>query len=159
MNLNKVDKGFYAIFFILILIIILILISYPKNCHGDLDCFNKASTECSKAKLDHHINNDLYTYTIKGERDGLCMASVYFVKAAQEKDPALKELLEGKGMFCEVPMENIKGPYYEVKDLNDYCSGPLKEAFMHVTIEKLYGIVVQNIGQISQEMRRSIEST
>ena len=153
---NKIDNGFYAIIIILILIIILVLISYPKNCHTDLECFTQASVKCSKAKIAYSMEGDVYTYTIKGERGDKCMATVFFEQASETRTQNYKDLLEGKGMFCEVPLEKITGPYFEVESLNDHCSGPLKEAFMTITIEKLYGIVVQNVGQISQEMKKAI---
>lgn len=154
----KTQKLIYIVIILIVIITLLILLSYPKNCKNDTNCFLQASQKCSSAKLNYFSSGNLFTYIIKGERNDNCMALVYFEKAKDELDPKLKELLEGKGMFCEVPISDITGTYYDVQNLNDYCTGPLKEAYMYITIEKLYGLVVQNIGSISTEMRKAVEA-
>lgn len=155
---KEVQKAMYVVIILVVVILLLILVSYPKNCKNDTECFAKASLKCSSAKLSYYNEGNQFTYIIKGKRDDNCMAMIYFEKAKDELDPNLKKLLEGKGMFCEVPRSEITTTYYEVKSLNDYCTGPLKEAYMYITIEKLYGIVVKNVGQISTEMKKALEA-
>ena len=151
------NKIIYIILILLIIILLLCLISYPKNCKNNIECFTKASLKCSKAKLNYIIGGNSYTYTIKGKRKDKCTVTVFFNKAADMTDPNLKALLENKGMFCEIPRELIQGPIFEIPNLNNYCTGPLKEAHMHITIEKMYSIIIKNVGQISSEMKKAIE--
>ena len=39
----------------------------------------------------------------------------------------------------------------QINDISDYCTGPLKEAALEIVLEKVYSIVVANIGQITLE--------
>lgn len=145
-------KKIYFVCFLIIILAVSLLLFYPKNCKEDIDCFNDLAVKCSRAKVTTTLNGDLYNYETKGKKDNGCIMTIFLKSTQENADPILKKMLENKGMICNIPMEIIKlKPLSNLDDVSDYCTGPLKEAALQVTLEKLYAIVVANLGEIGKE--------
>lgn len=66
-------------------------------------------------------------------------------------------LFEGKSMMCKLPMSKIESsPSTEIKDLINHCSGPLKESIYEYMIQKLYGLIINNLGDVVEELERTV---
>lgn len=80
------------------------------------------------------------------------MMAVYMIKANEDTIPDLRGFLESKGMICEVPLKELGGRgVSEIETLYGYCTGPLKEAILQITVEKLYDLASKNIGPVAIE--------
>ena len=146
-----------------ILIVILAISIYlyiPKNCKNNSNCFIKKAQTCSKASVLTYKEDNLYSYEIKGSLKDSCLVNIKLVRMKPNTDVDLVELMEGKGMLCKIPKDKFKqSPLSDINDINDYCSGPLKEAYPQLTIERLYSLVISNIGGITRELQDLINRT
>ena len=69
----------------------------------------------------------------------------------------LIDLFEGKSMECKIPIDKIKEIHInKMENVINYCTGPLKESIYELIIKKLYGLVVQNIGEILKEVDKEL---
>ena len=85
---------------------------------------------------------------------------VTLTKVSDSKAVELKNALEGKSMKCSITREILKEkPIKEIKTLNDYCTGQLKEAMLELSLNKLYEIVIKNLGPLTTEFKNYIESS
>jgi len=150
-----VNKKKVAILVFLILVLgVLFYLNTPKNCKRDYECFSSKVSECSKAKVTTNKEDNLYYYEVMGKKLENCIVSVKLLKLSDAQPFDLRRALEGKGMLCSLPMSVLQNSdIKDIKNLNDYCTGQLKEAILDVTLQKLYDIVVQNIGPIASEIR------
>jgi hypothetical protein len=128
-----------------------------KECE-DETCFQKALQKCTPAKYLRLQNLNYYKYTISGIRSGDCKLTVELKKMAVGTEPAKAVLLEGKGMVCKVPKKEIqKIESTQITGLLNYCSGPLKEGMYQLIIEKLYTLVIANLGDVIGKMEETIK--
>jgi len=133
-TLHSLDaKKIYIICILLIVLTLSLLLFYPKNCRNDENCFNTL-------------------YEVKGKKGNDCILTIFLKTIGTSQDEILNQMLAQKGMICGVPMDllQIKN-ISQINDISDYCTGPLKEAALEIVLEKVYSIVVANIGQITLE--------
>ena len=153
------NNSIYIKGWILIILVILLAVSIyfyiPKNCKNDEACYAKYAQTCSKAKVGTYKEGNLFNYEIKGKQSNNCIFSIKMEKMKEGSNQQLVELLEGRQMLCQVPLDKFKEkPLLEIKDSTDYCSGPLKEAMLQLTIERLYSVIISNLGNITAELRK-----
>lgn len=122
--------------------------AFKKSCADD-QCFLDALKECKYAKQVGVRNFNYYRYTIGGRDNGNCKVEVDLVKMALGTPPEKVAKFEGKWMRCKLPQKEIDS----MQELNfdsmlNYCTGPLKEAMYELIIEKLYSVIIQNMGAI-----------
>lgn len=147
---------------ILLVICLLVLTLFytgviKKDCSRDKDCFNKALKSCDPAKYLSIRNNNAYSYSIKGRAGDKCVMVIRMEHMAAGTDMELIELLEGKNMVCRVPKNYLEVDELEqIEDLIHYCTGPLKEGMYELIIEKLYGLIIQNMGDVINEMKDTL---
>lgn len=145
MELDK--KKVYLIVFLVIVGLVLVVINYTTNCSYDESCFNKYAEKCSRAKVNLiKDSGDQFYYEIQGSKADSCVMIIYLMKSNDQTPPEVKKFMQGKGMICEVPKTELSKPISEIKNINDYCTGPLKEALLQITVENLYSLVVKNLG-------------
>ena len=48
--------------------------------------------------------------------------------------------------------QEVTAQITKINNLNDYCTGQLKETILSITVEKLYEIIVKNIGNITLQL-------
>ena len=154
-NLDKKRVVLLAV--LAIAIVILIMLSIPKNCGSDASCFDANAAKCSKAKASAFSKENLYSYEITGSKAGSCIIKVKLLQLGPERTPEMKKALEGKSMICSVPLKILrKQSITSIENLNDLCSGQLKEATLQLTIDKMYEIIVQNIGPIATRFQKGL---
>ena len=113
----------------------------------------------NQPKINYEPEADVLSYEIKGKKENGCIIIVFLKFIQNNNNPILKGMLENKGMICNVPLEIIQlKPISDLEDLSDYCTGPLKEAAIEVTLEKLYSIVVANLGEIGKEYQNVLKA-
>lgn len=160
---NKLSKRkiyFLILGIIIAVFIILIFVMIPKNCGKEKDCFNEKAKICKSTKVNLLLEGGLYEYRINGKKGEECIATVHLVKTSDSIQPDKKEKLENKKMNCKIPLELLKTKELaEWKELSEYCSGELKEAILEISLEKLYGVVVSNIGEVSMGFKDALETT
>lgn len=144
----------------LVIIILIFLFAFfvyysgliKPDCNTD-SCFNQALQKCSPVSYDKLKNNNLYSYKISRSLLSNCNLNIKFEKAALGSELEIKTLLEGKSMNCKVPKSNLKNiDINEMKDLLNYCSGPLKEGIYELMLKKMYSLI---IGQMSNIIKKS----
>ena len=143
---------------ILILLLIIALawavyIYLPKNCGTDRGCFIQKAQTCSKAKVIDYKEGNEFIYEIKDKTGSDCIFYVKINKMKENTDYNLVKILEGKDMLLEQFKIN---PLADTKDIIDSCSGSLKEALQQLTIERLYGVIISNIGGINKELQKLV---
>lgn len=148
---------------IIVLVICLLVLSLfytgviKKKCGRDKDCFNKALKSCSAATYLSIRNNNAYIHSIKGKSGDKCILVIKMEHMAAGTDLELIELLEGKSMVCRIPKDTLDVEDLEdIEDLVHYCTGPLKEGMYELIIEKLYGLIIQNMGDVINEMKDTL---
>jgi len=142
---------------ILIVIIILFVLSIPKNCKDNEECFNSASSICKKAKANLLKDEDVYNYYIRGKKDDNCVVKITMLQVSEKKSLSMKEGLEGRYMDCAVPMKLMsEKPINKMSEINDYCTGPLKEAILEISLQKMYELIVKDIGNVTIALQEVI---
>jgi len=130
---------------LIVAFIILLILTFTKNCREDKVCFSEAFSKCMKAKVVSVDDGNKYLYEIQGSQEDSCVIAVHIQEMEMNVSTTIKERLTGKGMVCEVP-SNVD--IYNTKELSAYCTGPLKEALLQMTVEKLYGFIIKTFGQV-----------
>ncbi len=140
----------------IIIILILIFIFYyfgiikPK-CTTD-SCFNKNIKTCTPCKYIRMQNNNLYKYTISRSFSNKCILTIKNKKMAIGSDFDAKNLLEGKSMKCRIPKSKLSEIELDnMKDLLNYCTGPLKEGIYELLLKRMYALVVSQMSHIVKE--------
>ncbi len=147
-------KLLIAITLIVIITFLLYNFGYIKKTCEDDYCFQSSLASCSPAKYIKLQNMNYYRYSIMGYRTGGCKMDIKLVKMA-DGTPIEKILkFEGKDMACEIPRDDIRDiNATNIEKILPYCSGTLKEAMYEHIIEKLYTIVISNLGDVIGEIR------
>jgi len=121
--------------------------SYEFDCEESKACYDRHMETCKKTKLTTYEEGSTFIYKIQGSQDDYCKVEIILVTMAEEADQDTKTLFEGKSMECLIP----KGTTFNDETL-PYCTGPLKEAIYELTIQKMYNILAQSLGDIIQDL-------
>jgi len=132
--------------FILFLVIFLAWanIFYYRTCLSE-NCFDDYLVNCDRAKFITD-GNMTFKYFIEGSYEDSCVISVKLLSAQLSKQDS--EKVVGKEMVCYFPQGVVSRP----EDNLDFCHGELKEGFQSLFISKLYNYIVQNVGEIKQNI-------
>ncbi len=160
-NFKFLDKKKIIIILVLIVILLSLIVSTKaKNCKTNDECFNKATAQCSLAKVITKTNDNLYNYEILGKNKDNCIIEVKLLNLSDSQPKDLKEALNDRSMKCSISREFLKTKTIkDIENINDHCTGPLKEAILEVTLEKMYELVVKNLGSISKELANPITNS
>lgn len=158
---KKLDKNkVIGVVLIVAAIIIAFFLTLSKNCKSNEECFNTAAAKCSKAKVITYSEDNKYNYEILGRKNDNCIINVKLLELSQAQPADMKQALEGRDMTCAISLENLKTKNLnQIEDLNDLCTGSLKEAYLQITIDKLYEIIVRNIGSVATEFSKGLFDT
>lgn len=118
---------------------------YSSECFN-FECFKNSMERCERTKYVNEQPEASWGYEIKGIEGNTCEVEVTLL-LAKEGELGIEDL-EGKKMNCFYS-EGL-GTYPE-KDLRN-CRGELKEDIQQIIIEKLHSYIVENLGQIDQEI-------
>ncbi len=122
---------------------------FDYNC-DDKACFQAHQQKCSRTNFINDIEEATWEYNIKGKNDGACEIEV---KMLQIKEGTLdKKKLEGLTMICTLPIGSAASPESDI----GLCHGELKEEMQNLIIQKLHYYIIDNIGQIDEELENPV---
>lgn len=122
---------------------------YSKLCN-DYSCFQTEMIKCSKAMFINDAPDASWRYQIIGDNkaDKSCQINVKLLMAKQGSLGLDK--LQGYQMDCFYP---LGVPGYPEKNLEN-CHGRLKEELQGIIITKLHGYILENIGNITEDLTK-----
>ena len=138
---------------ILIIVWLVLMIPHKTNCDYDLTCFNEAALQCKPALVNIIQEGNTFEYTVEGIEDNNCILSITVTEVNKETSEETIAALEGKSMECAIPLETNIVEIQENADIMTYCTGPLKEAMYEIIIQRMYGVIAQNMGSIISEAK------
>jgi len=141
-------KGILIILFTILVLASAVISNYETDCGTDEDCFNRAFFTCTKAKVIGEQNENTFEYRILEERGENCVVSITLVEVNPGLDELTRKKFQDNSMECVLPLSEG----FTTDNLNR-CEGPLKEAIYEVTIQKMYNLLAQNLGEIISQMR------
>lgn len=145
---------------VLIVLAALIFLGLPKNCKTNEECFNSKASKCSKVKVTLLKNDNYLNYYVLGESKDNCIVKVTMEKVSVKQSDELKASLQGKKMECSVPISILQERgLNQVENIYDYCTGPLKEAFLDITLQKMYDLVVKNLGTLTSGLQQVLNQS
>ncbi len=118
---------------------------YSPRC-SDVKCWDERLKACSRATYINEPIDVTWKYSILGNRGENCEVKVQLIeikRGLKETEP-----LKGKEMTCLLPLGFRVNPE---SDINK-CTGPLKEEMQDLIIQRLHGYILENIGQLSQNI-------
>jgi len=150
---KRLKKRLNIILGIVILVILVVAIYFTfffsYRCN-DLACFQGHQEKCSKVKFVKQGEDIVWEYKIKGEKNNFCNVNV---KALEIKQGTLdKKILENKEMTCLLPLRSLIIPEGDIS----LCTGELKEELQNLIIQKLHAYIIDNVGDISEELNKTL---
>tara|TARA_Y100000034_G_scaffold134372_1_gene202597 strand:+ start:2405 stop:2908 length:504 start_codon:yes stop_codon:yes gene_type:complete len=147
----------------LIVIILIIAIWFfffsniiKKNC-STIQCFDEQSIQCKPTKFTGIVDNNIFKYTIKGSEGDNCKIKIELDKMGVGTPIELIDLFEGRSMECNIPQNRMKEvSINKMQDVINFCTGSLKESIYELVIKKLYGLVVQNMDEILEDIDKNL---
>lgn len=153
---QKILLTLTIVFFLVIATFLLGLIK--KTCEN-ADCFKESLRRCSTAKYLQLENFNYYKWTINGKSRNDCEIDIKLVKMAAGTPIDRILQFEGKDMSCRVPLSVLQTTESsKVENILNYCTGPLKEAIYQSIIERLYTVIVANLGTAIKELEKTIKT-
>lgn len=148
---NKEILKFIIIVFIFLVILTFVyyFFFYRKICQNK-DCFANSLVKCNKAVWINDAEEATWLYTIKGASEKDCEVEVKLLIV--KKGKVEMEKAQGKSMTCYLPLNTFMSPE---QDLGK-CSGLLKEELQDLLIKRLNSYIIENLGQVSEELTKPI---
>jgi len=143
-------KKILIIFVLLVLLVATYFTFFFSYTCKDLACFQAHQEKCAKTKFIKDNEEMTWEYNIIGKSNTQCEIEVKIEKI--KKGALDKKILEGKSMTCYLPLGDIDSPEEKIS----LCHGLLKEELQGLMIQKLHEYVVENIGEISEELKKVI---
>lgn len=134
-----------VVLFLIVLLSVYYFFLYTKTCQAE-ECFYKALVSCKKAKWINDAEEGTWLYIIKGASGQNCRVEVKLLLAKEGILDIGK--IEGKNMDCYLPPEIVAGPEQDLAR----CTGPLKEGLQNLVIKRMHSYILENLGEISEEM-------
>ena len=155
-NLNQVtNPDFKKRLFISLIVLGILLVGFfgyfylfsADKCN-DIECYNNALKDCDKIYYLRDGENLVWRYEIIGKKDNLCTVEVVLSKV--KKGNLAFQDIEGNKMVCNV--EKITNQFPE--DDMYQCTGLLKEKLQEYLIDKMHNYVLQNLGEIKENLKQ-----
>jgi len=127
-----------------------------KSCNN-LACFEISANKCSPARYNKIYNGNIFYYRISTSFGGICNLEIKIKEFGENTDPELRELFEGKNMYCKIPKGIFNSEFVKLGNSIDYCTGPLKEAMYELMIKRMYDLSVKQMGDVILEMGKTLE--
>jgi len=159
MSLKAGDKKKLAeILLIFLIIVVFLLLIYfivyediflifTRECVNE-DCFRQNLAKCRRAQYVNDAQEAAWLYTIRGREEGKCEVEIELLML-KEGEIELRSA-EGKMMTCYLPLDTVTTPG---EDLS-LCTGILKEEMQDLIIKRMHSYILENLGQINQELNK-----
>lgn len=145
-------SAIWILVFLIVLVVIYWSLLYTRTCENQ-ECFNTYLLECKKAEWINDAEEATWLYTIKGISEKTCEVEVKLLVIKSGKMD-MKEA-EGKMMNCKIPEGVVTNPSQNL----EYCSGLLKEEFQELIIKRMHSYILENLGEISEELTKPIQNS
>jgi len=134
---------------LLVALILYYLFLYSRKC-SDEACFNKNLVECRRAVWINDAEEATWLYAVRKKIKDGCEVKIQLRTIKQ--GPVDIGKTEGKSMKCYSPLGVMTSPGQDLTK----CTGPLKEAFQDLIIKKMHAYILQNLGEINEELTKPI---
>lgn len=145
-----VNKKILFIFVLVVLVVALYFTMFFSYVCKDKACFQSHQIKCARTKFVSDTPDLIWAYHIKGKTDSRCEIEAEVVQVKQ--GDLNKQSLEGKSMDCLVPLGRASSPEADLS----VCHGLLKEELQGLIIKELHAYILENVGEISEELEKSI---
>jgi len=150
-----VGKKIFGILFIIVVIAtIYFTFFFTRKCK-DESCFNDGLKGCKRINYVANDKNVIWRYTIRGSpffgvAKNTCKVEVEVIQAKS----GIKEVedLVNKKMTCYMPLGLVTKPENDISR----CQGLLKEEMQTMIINKLHQYIINNLGEIDQEVTTAV---
>ena len=122
---------------------------YAYKCN-DSACFQSHQKKCVRTSFINVEEDTTWKYFIKGKSSGRCIVNVKVLNI--KKGERNKQILIGKDMDCYLPLGSAVSPESDLAR----CHGVLKEELQNLIIQKMHSYIVENLGEISEELEKVI---
>lgn len=122
---------------------------FTYKCN-DLACYQAHQAKCARTKFIKDGEDTIWEYIIKGETKDEC--KVYVKVLTIKQGSSDKKVLEGLSMNCYLPLESKINPESDLKK----CHGELKEELQNLIIQKLHSYILDNLGEIGEELEEVV---
>ncbi|MBI1973098.1 hypothetical protein HYS50_03765 [Candidatus Woesearchaeota archaeon] len=130
---------------------------FRKDCGQDKNCFQEKVKDCKPAQVAVLRNNNAYLYWVGNQLGKFCEINIKALRIDAGAPPEFKAL-EGKEMSCDIPKTELQKMDIDSFDnLLTYCHGPLKEGLYEVIIQRMYTLVVSQLGDIIKEAQKVLK--
>jgi len=149
--MKKSDWVALAIIGVIILAIIAVYFTfyYSYTCE-DIGCFQAHQRKCSRTDYIKDSPDTVWRFFIQGKEDDKCEIDVEVVQI--KSGTPTQQRLEGLSMTCLLPLDSIVSPESDIAR----CHGVLKEEMQNLIIQKLHTYVLDNLGDIGEELQNAI---
>lgn len=130
-----------------LLVSVYLIFSYGSTCQ-DETCFSEALVKCKRTIYLKDSPETITQYRILGKKGKACEINVKMMQIKQGSIELIS--LEGKEMVCQIPLNTYTQPEENIK----MCHGLLKESIQEIMIQRMHSELVENIGQISEEITK-----
>ena len=134
---------------IIILAVLWYFFLYTKKC-SDITCFNENLKACKKASFTSEEKVAVWKYKILGKNKEECQVNAKLLQLREGHIDIAG--LERKEMVCSLPLTYTGKPEASL----ERCHGLLKEEMQKVIINRLHAYITDNLGQISEEMKKAV---
>ena len=136
---------FVIVGIVLVLFLMLLVFAntiYFKECKSSF-CFNYFMEGCHRTTYVYDYGNFSLEYKVLGREGESCLVEVLFLKGDENS-----QHLKGESMICDNPLGTARVIGYPYNN----CHGLLKEGLNDLMISGLQKYIVQNIGEINEEV-------
>jgi len=138
---------FVLLIFAVLIVALYFTFFYVRKCY-DKSCFDSALSSCKRFSYLNEQQDASWFYKIIGKRESGCKVNVELLNVKQGSSDLIR--LRGKDMNCYLPFGSVVEPEDDLKK----CHGLLKEEMQDIIITRLHNYVVDNLGQINEELGR-----
>ena len=130
---------------------------FRKDCGEDKNCFQEYVQKCKPAQVAVIRNNNAYLYWVGNQLGKSCEVNIKALRVDAGAPPEFKSL-EGKEMSCKIPKTELATTNLDNFDnLLGYCHGALKEGLYEIIIQRMYSLVVSQLGDIVKEAQKVLK--
>ena len=150
-EVNEIPINYKIIFCIVLGGIILGLYFFgidTKNC-SDFSCFQESLRYCKRTEFIRDDAETVWKYNVLGnaQKKDACIIQVELLVI--KKGTIDLEQLQNKKMDCVVMKSTTSLPEDDISS----CTGILKEEIQEVMIQRMHNYLLQNLGQIQDELK------
>lgn len=144
---KRLGITFLAVLILVVLVAAIYFTFFFSYKCDSKECFLAKQESCKRSTYTNTVDDISWFYHIKGKNNGGCEIEVKILNV--NEGTIDQEALEGQGMACTLELGDTSAPEGEIAN----CHGPLKEDLQGMIIKKLHQYVLDNLGEIGEDLR------